>query len=215
MKPSAKSQVRYRQKARVQQAVGIDPSGSYSSTEGSSALPPMARYAKLKLLFVGRLLPWKGLHLGLKSLAALGHQAKDVHFTVVGSGSDESRLKRLAQRLGLGESLSWVPWMDREDLIQLYSEFDLFLFPSLHDSGGMAVLEAMSFGLPVLCLDLGGPGISVDNTCGRVIPTEDHTEKKWSGSCPPACLSFFATQQSWNRCRWVLAVVSLYCLGKR
>jgi len=127
--------VRYRQKARVQQAVGIDPSGSYSSTEGGSALPPMVRYAKLKLLFVGRLLPWKGLHLGLKSLAALGHLAKDVHLTVVGSGSDESRLKRLGQRLGLGESLSWVPWMDREDLIRLYSEFDLFLFPSLHDSG--------------------------------------------------------------------------------
>jgi len=42
----------------------------------------------------------------------------------------------------------------------------------------MAVLEAMSFGLPVLCLDLGGPGISVDNTCGCVIPTEDHTEQE-------------------------------------
>ena len=168
----------YRSKARVQQAVGINPIESYTSTDRSSALPSIARCAKLKLLFVGRLLPWKGLHLGLKSLAALGHQAKDVHFTVLGSGSDESRLKRLAQRLGLGESLSWVPWMDREDLIQLYPEFDLFLFPSLHDSGGMAVLEAMSFGLPVLCLDLGGPGISVDNTCGRVVPTEDHTEEE-------------------------------------
>jgi glycosyltransferase involved in cell wall biosynthesis len=68
--------------------------------------------------------------------------------------------------------------MDREDLIQLYPEFDLFLFPSLHDSGGMGVLEAMSLGLPVVCLDLGGPGILVDNTCGRVIPTEDHTEEE-------------------------------------
>jgi len=62
--------------------------------------------------------------------------------------------------------------------MQLYPEFDLLLFPSLHDSGGMAVLEAMSFGLPVLCLDLGGPGISVDNTCGRVVPTEDRTEEE-------------------------------------
>jgi len=169
----------YRQKVRVQQAVGIDPRGPYTSTDRSSAHPPKARCGKLKVLFVCRLLAWKGLHLGLKSLAELDHQVKDVHLTVVGFGSDESRLKRLAQRLDLGESISWVPWLERwEDLIQLYAEFDLLLFPSLHESGGMAVLEAMSFGLPVLCLDLGGPGISVNNTCGRVIPTEDNTEEE-------------------------------------
>lgn len=95
---------------------------------------------------------------------------------MVGSGSDESRLRRLADRLGLERSLSWIPWMDRKDLVHLYPEFDLFLFPSLHDSGGMAVLEAMSFGLPVVCLDLGGPGMSVNETCGQVIPTRGRTE---------------------------------------
>jgi glycosyltransferase involved in cell wall biosynthesis len=169
----------YRHKVRIQQAVGIDPRGPQRLTDRSSALPLKAKSAKLKLLFAGRLLPWKGLHLGLKALAALGHQAKDINFTIVGFGSDESRLKRLAQNLDLGESLTWIAWFERwEDLIQLYTEFDLLVFPSLHESGGMAVLEAMSFGLPVLCLDLGGPGTSVDNTCGRVIPTEDHTEEE-------------------------------------
>jgi glycosyltransferase involved in cell wall biosynthesis len=168
----------YRRKVRVQQAVGIDPRGPHILTDRSSALPAKTKSAKLKLLFAGRLLPWKGLHLGLKSLAALGHQARDINFTIVGSGSDESRLKRLAQNLDLGESLSWIAWLEREDLIQLYTDFDLFIFPSLHDSGGMAVLEAMSFGLPVLCLDLGGPAIAVDNTCGRVIPTEGRTEEE-------------------------------------
>jgi len=54
----------------------------------------------------------------------------------------------------------------------------LFTFPSLHDSGGMAVLEALAFGLPVLCLDLGGPGIAVNNNCGRVIPTAGASEKQ-------------------------------------
>jgi len=36
----------------------------------------------------------------------------------------------------------------------------------------------MSFGVPVLCLDLGGPAMSVDNNCGRVIPTADRSEKE-------------------------------------
>ena len=167
----------YRRKVRVQQAVGIDTGRLRCTSEVTNSVKTSSkRYAKLKLLFVGRLLPWKGVHIGLKMLARLGPLTKDVHLTVVGSGSDEARLKRLARKLGVADFVSWIPWMKREDLIQLYSEFDLFLFPSLHDSGGMAVLEAMSLGLPVLCLDLGGPGVSVDNTCGRVIKTADRTE---------------------------------------
>ena len=39
---------------------------------------------------------------------------------------------------------------------ELFGSHDLFLFPSLHDSGGFVVLEALSHGLPVVCLDLGG-----------------------------------------------------------
>jgi glycosyltransferase involved in cell wall biosynthesis len=169
--------IAYRAKGRVQQAVGIDASGLHfpSERDGSTPQSPQ-RNGKLNLLFVGRLLPWKGLHLGLKALAALNSQGKDVHLTIIGSGSDELRLKNMAKRLKIADSVSWIPWMPREDLIGFYASFDLFLFPSLHDSGGMAVLEAMSLGLPVLCLDLGGPGESVDNSSGCVVATSSRTE---------------------------------------
>jgi glycosyltransferase involved in cell wall biosynthesis len=166
----------FRHKTIVQQAVGVDPPDLQFSRTHNSLLSTRANPSKLNLLFVGRLLPLKGIHLGLKAIAALGSLSRDIHLTIVGSGSDESRLKNLSHRLGLDESVSWIPWMNREELILLYSQFDLFFFPSLHDSGGMAVLEAMSFGLPVLCLDLGGPAVSVDNTCGKVVVTEALTE---------------------------------------
>ena len=42
-------------------------------------------------------------------------------------------------------------------LFDQYQTHDLFVYPSLHDSSGNVVLEALSFGLPVVCLDLGGP----------------------------------------------------------
>jgi glycosyltransferase involved in cell wall biosynthesis len=168
---------RYRDKTRVQQAVGIDSESLELLTHGGSTQASATQPRRLNLLFVGRLLPWKGLHIGLKALAALDARIGEVHLTIVGSGSDESRLKRLAKRLKISESVSWIPWMTRETLLKLYVEHDLLLFPSLHDSGGMAVLEAMSLGLPVLCLDLGGPGVSVDNTCGRVFDTEGCTEE--------------------------------------
>lgn len=168
---------RYRHKGRVQQAVGISPE--------DANLPPLPKQLSLalhrprpalNLLFVGRLLPWKGLHLALHALAKLPSHSSDIHLTLVGSGYDCPRLVRLAARLGVTHSISWISWTPRDKLLRMYSEHDLFLFPSLHDSGGLAVLEAMTFGLPVLCLDLGGPALSVDDTCGHVIATSGRSE---------------------------------------
>jgi glycosyltransferase involved in cell wall biosynthesis len=59
---------------------------------------------------------------------------------------------------------------------ELYRSHDALLFPSFHDSSGNAVLEALSHGLPVICLDLGGPGKIVDDRCGRLIATAGRSE---------------------------------------
>ena len=48
---------------------------------------------------------------------------------------------------------------------------DLFVYPSLHNSSGNAVLEALSFGLPVVCLDLGGPAQIVTPKSGVIVST--------------------------------------------
>lgn len=180
----------FRGKAKVQLAVGISPENFVAKVEDGPGgenreccaeeprYQELQRRTKLNLLYVGRLLPWKGLHLGLSALAKLGDRASDVHLTIIGSGSDEKRLKRISEKLGLKDTVAWIRWMPREQLLEKYPEFDLFLFPSLHDSGGMAVLESMWFGLPVICLDLGGPGVSVDAASGCVIPTEGGSENQ-------------------------------------
>lgn len=63
--------------------------------------------------------------------------------------------------------------MDRDRLKSLYEEADALVFPALRDSGGSALLEAMSIGLPVVCLDWGGPGEVVDAESGIKIPVHD------------------------------------------
>ena len=167
---------KYRHKAVRQQTVGIDPSLRLSSLQQSPQDLTPRNSSRLELLYVGRLLPWKGLHLVLRALALIGDCNSHMHLTVIGSGRDLSRLQQLSRRLRIEESVSWAPWMPQEELIRLYPRFDLFTFPSLHDSGGTAVLEALTFGLPVVCLDLGGPGITVNDSCGRVISTAGVSE---------------------------------------
>jgi glycosyltransferase involved in cell wall biosynthesis len=155
---------RYRDRCRVQLEVGIE-----------DGPPPAARRRsrgeRLRILYVGRILYWKGLHLGLMALAKLRARHPEAHLTVIGTGPDEAWLRALASRLGLEDAVSWLPWLEREAVLRAYPNHDVFLFPSLHESSGNAVLEALASGLPVVCLRLGGPALLVDASCGfRVRP---------------------------------------------
>jgi glycosyltransferase involved in cell wall biosynthesis len=97
---------------------------------------------------------------------------------MVGEGPEEKRLKSLSIQLSIAQKIEWLPWIEQVELYQIYSQHDVFFFPSLHDSGGQVVLEAMAHGLPVVCLNLGGPGMIVNGICGCKIPVEGLNEEK-------------------------------------
>jgi glycosyltransferase involved in cell wall biosynthesis len=168
----------YRQKVRIQSSSGVSPAIIQKRPSTKAASSHRGSGATLRILNMGRLVPYKGLHLALRALSVLGEKRSSVRLTVIGSGYDAPRLKRMANRLNLGDSVEWISWMPREDLLRTVPDFDLFLFPSLHDSGGLAVLEALGSGLPVVCLDLGGPFVFVDDTCGRVVSTGGTDENR-------------------------------------
>jgi glycosyltransferase involved in cell wall biosynthesis len=106
------------------------------------------------LLFAGRLLPWKGGFLALKTLELL----PEWQLIICGTGPDESRLRGLADRWGLLHRTEFRGWVPRSELARAMREdADVFLFPSLHDDSPLVVAEATAAGLPVVCLDRGGP----------------------------------------------------------
>jgi glycosyltransferase involved in cell wall biosynthesis len=155
---------KYRDKCLVQAEVGTD-----------GDLKPAACRQKRKdncfqVLYVGRLVYWKGLHLGLMAFAAFSAMHANARLTIIGSGPDELWLRRHAQRLGLADTVTWIPWLERAMVMRAYPRHDVFLFPSMHDSSGNAVLEALSCGLPVICLNTGGPALLVDASCGFRVP---------------------------------------------
>ena len=123
-----------------------------------------------RVLYVGRLLYWKGMHLGIAAFAGLRAQRDDARLTIIGSGPEQSRLQELARRSGVEAAITWIPWTERAEVMRAYRAHDAFLFPSLHDSSGNAVLEAMSCSLPVVCLDTGGPAELLDAESGFRVP---------------------------------------------
>jgi glycosyltransferase involved in cell wall biosynthesis len=131
---------------------------------------------RLRLLYVGRLVYWKGVQFAIEAVTDAVDEGLPVSLTIVGKGALESRLKRLVAERGMERRISFVPWLPREGLGIIYSEHDAFIFPSFQDSGGSAVLEAMSHGLPVICLDVGGPGISVNQSSGIKVAIRDESQ---------------------------------------
>jgi glycosyltransferase involved in cell wall biosynthesis len=120
--------------------------------------------AELTVLFVGRLIAWKGVHLGLRALAQSA--STNLHFRIIGDGPMRGFLEAEAQRLGIASRVTFAGVLPRSEVLQAYAQADGLLYPSLHDSGGNAVLEAMAASLPILCLAFGGPDHIVADDCG-------------------------------------------------
>jgi glycosyltransferase involved in cell wall biosynthesis len=144
------------------------------SQDGLSAdeVPPRTQSTRsgLKMAYLGRLLYWKGLHLGIEALALAREDRDDIRLTIVATGPEEQRLRSLAARLGVADAVRFTGDVSRHTALQLLTEQDCLLLPSFQDSGGpFVVLEAMAAGMPVICLRVGGPASSVTAETGVLI----------------------------------------------
>ncbi len=135
-----------------------------------SNMPP-ARYEVLRFISVGRLLHWKGFHLGLKAFAAAALPRSE--YWIVGDGPERARLTDLARRLGVDGCVRFWGSVSRSDALEKMAACHVLVHPSLHDSGGWVCLEAMAAGRPVICLDVGGPAEQVTDTTGFKIGVAD------------------------------------------
>ncbi len=118
-----------------------------------------------RFLSIGRLLHWKGFHLGLKAFAK-ADLPENAEFWVVGDGKEFDRLQTLAADLGISHRVKFLGQLSREDTLQTLGTCTALVHPSLHDSGALVCVEAMAASRPVLCLDLGGPAVQVTEETG-------------------------------------------------
>jgi glycosyltransferase involved in cell wall biosynthesis len=108
----------------------------------------------LTALFAGRLLAWKGAWLAIDAIARL----EGWRLVICGEGPEEQHLRDRAREAGVTDRVAFLGQVERPELLRMMREdADVFLFPSLHEEGGWVVGEAIASGLPVVCIDRGGP----------------------------------------------------------
>lgn len=127
------------------------------------------RQRPLHLLWSGSLEYRKALQLLLEALAELPECVK-YELRILGKGPRQKAWRRLARRLGVENHCTWLGWLPHDEAMKQNTWADVFVFTSLRDTCGTVVLEALSHGLPVICLDHQGVGSVVTEKCGIKVP---------------------------------------------
>ena len=119
----------------------------------------------------GQLIPHKGYDTLLKAAQLLAQQ-HDIHVAVFGEGPDRQRLEELARELDLSERIHLPGW--QEDISSALRPLDLFVLPSINESAGLVLLEAMACELPVVATRVGGiPEYVAEGETGLLVPPGD------------------------------------------
>jgi glycosyltransferase involved in cell wall biosynthesis len=128
----------------------------------------------VRFISMGRLLHWKGFHLGIRAFAEAN--LPNTEYWVVGEGIEGDRLQTLVKDLEISQKVKFWGKLPREKALELLRDSHVLVHPSLHDSGGWVCMEAMAAGRPIICLDLGGPAVQVTKETGFKIPAYEPTQ---------------------------------------
>jgi len=155
---------------------------------------PSGPHCPLRLLYVGRLSPEKGIPVLLRAVTKL---ACDYELRIVGSGPQQGELELLAADLGIGDKVQFCgsrPW--GEVLSTVMRSSDILVLPSYTEGLGLVLLEAMSQGVPVVASNVGGiPEIVNHGVSGLLFPVGD------ADALARAIVAVVSDQLLWNQLR--------------
>lgn len=133
-------------------------------------------HKKIRLMYAGVMTPRKGLKIIIDALG--GSSFRDFELIFIGDGIDRPLLEKLADRYGIKENIKFLGKISYDEVNCYYDWADLFLFPSIRDTSGNVVLEAMSHGTPVIALNHNGASEMITSESGDLIDIKSYEQIK-------------------------------------
>ncbi len=122
------------------------------------------------LMYVGRIAEEKNITVILEVFRHLARK-REVHLMLVGSGPEEARYKAWVERHNLTQKVTWTGMLPHAEVIKLFGVAHIFLFPSVTDTQGIVLAEALAAGAPVVAANKMGPtAIIEDEKNGFLVP---------------------------------------------
>jgi len=145
----------------------VDPTQFFPASRSERPGDPV------RLLFVGSLIPVKGLAHLLNALSSLGDARPRWSLDVVGDGELRTQYEQQAIQLGLGDRTTFRGRQSKHQVAEFMRGSDLLILPSLFETAGCVLIEAMSCGLPIVASRVGGVPQIVHKTVGRLCAPGD------------------------------------------
>lgn len=110
----------------------------------------------VRFLFVGRFIGWKGHRVLVESFAKLLRGGAQATLMLVGTGPNLPTIQSLCVNLRIENHVAFLGWIPHTDMPSVYQKADVFVLPSAAEGLSVALIEAMSAGLPVIASDFPG-----------------------------------------------------------
>jgi glycosyltransferase involved in cell wall biosynthesis len=136
---------------------------------------PPSEKNPLRILFVGRLIPFKGIPFLMEAISGLPSNFP-CELRIVGDGPMRAAWEKEARKFGVSDRTSFLGNLSLFEVGHQMAWSHVFVLPSVRESGGAVLLESMACGRPVVAFDFGGPSEIVDTQVGTTIPASVGSE---------------------------------------
>jgi glycosyltransferase involved in cell wall biosynthesis len=124
---------------------------------------------KFNILCIGRMIQSKGYIHALEGFNKYIDNGGNGSLVFLGKGPEEKSLKSFVKKHKLESKVTFRGFVSNDEVIAELKQSDVFLQPSFREGGSWSIMEAMMYGLPVICLDTSGPKDMVTDQCGLLI----------------------------------------------
>lgn len=164
---SIEDQTMFYKKSGIKPKVLLD-AAAYTSFKGEIAHLDDSK--PLSVVWCGELIKRKSLEIVLYAISREALLQEKIILKIVGSGPLENYYKNLAENLGINNCIEWIGQVDRNTVFNIMEDSDLLVHSSYREATSHVIPEALSHALPVICHDINGMSIAIDEKCGIKIP---------------------------------------------
>lgn len=154
------------------------------------------------VLYLGRLKPYKNVDVAIKAFATVVTFYPKAKMVVAGSGESLPKLRRLAKGLGVSKSVTFVGQVSDKKKTQLYAKSWVMLQPSMVEGWGITVIEANSFGTPVIASNVNGLKDSITHNKTGVLVKKANVEEFIAASMNVLANESLRQKLSANALKW-------------
>ena len=172
----SEASVRWLRRHSVRKPVTVIPTGAKprtfhdrSEVRQAFGIPPEQRV----MLWVGRLAIEKNMETLFEMASLAFAQDPQLRLWLVGDGPYRGACQTLARRFAVGDRVRFVGLVPHEEVSRYYSAADVFVFSSMTETQGLVVQEAMTHGLPAICVGGGGASASIEEGINGCIVKND------------------------------------------